>query len=193
MFRTVSLSIIRSYSLYTQQWYMSYRQLSSSRLSLLLESCLQTCMAYTIAECTVNSSWWWREKLSETYRVPVQNRFEKLVYLVAFILRKWSKSVCSQLPSSLTYHTADIFAIRYKLHSFGETTVFRFAVPFCCLQTLAWPISSLGTVLIELSVCVCGFCLVRYFVSLHSHTAHCSDVTTSTLMSYNALLFSAHL
>jgi hypothetical protein len=30
MFRTVPLSIIRSYSLYTQQWYMSYRQLSSS-------------------------------------------------------------------------------------------------------------------------------------------------------------------
>jgi hypothetical protein len=25
MFRTVPLSIIRSYSLYTQQWYMSYR------------------------------------------------------------------------------------------------------------------------------------------------------------------------
>jgi hypothetical protein len=25
MFRTVTLSIIRSFSLYTQQWYMSYR------------------------------------------------------------------------------------------------------------------------------------------------------------------------
>jgi len=25
MFRTVPLSIIRSFSLYTQQWYMSYR------------------------------------------------------------------------------------------------------------------------------------------------------------------------
>jgi hypothetical protein len=43
MFRTVPLSIINSYSLYTQQWYMSYRQLSS-RLSLQLESCLQTCV-----------------------------------------------------------------------------------------------------------------------------------------------------
>jgi hypothetical protein len=29
MFLTVPLSIIRSYSLYTQQWYMSYRQLSN--------------------------------------------------------------------------------------------------------------------------------------------------------------------
>jgi hypothetical protein len=63
MFRTVSLSIISSYSLYTQQWYMSYRQLSSNRIRIelqfiliLLDSCLQTCMTYTIAECTVNNS-----------------------------------------------------------------------------------------------------------------------------------------
>jgi hypothetical protein len=31
MFRTVPLSIIRSYSLYTQQWYMSYRSVDSFR------------------------------------------------------------------------------------------------------------------------------------------------------------------
>jgi hypothetical protein len=31
MFRTVPLSIIRSYSLYTQQWYMSYRFVDSFR------------------------------------------------------------------------------------------------------------------------------------------------------------------
>jgi len=31
MFRTVSLSIIRSFSLYTQQWYMSYRYADSLR------------------------------------------------------------------------------------------------------------------------------------------------------------------
>jgi len=30
MFRTVPLSIIRSFSLYTQQWYMSYRFADSS-------------------------------------------------------------------------------------------------------------------------------------------------------------------
>jgi hypothetical protein len=98
MFQTVSLSIIRSYSLYTQQWYMSYRQLlSSSRIRMelwssiltLLESCLQTCMTYTSAECTVNDSWWWTEELSETCRVSFQNKFEKLVRLVGFIVRKF--------------------------------------------------------------------------------------------------------
>ena len=42
MFRTVPLSITRSFSLYTQQWYMS--------------SCQQTYMTYTIAVCTVKNS-----------------------------------------------------------------------------------------------------------------------------------------
>jgi len=53
MFRTVPLSIIRSYSLYTRQWYMSYRFADSFRagprwncssILVLVESCLQTCM-----------------------------------------------------------------------------------------------------------------------------------------------------
>jgi hypothetical protein len=37
-----------------------------------LERCLQTCMTYTIAECTVNNSWWWTVGLSETCRVSFQ-------------------------------------------------------------------------------------------------------------------------
>ena len=36
---------------------------------LLLTSCQQTCMTYTIAVCTVKNSWWWTEELSETCRV----------------------------------------------------------------------------------------------------------------------------
>jgi len=57
MFRTVPLSIIRS--LFTVRSAMVYvilvrRQLSSRTRMVLLESCLQTCMTYTIAECTVN-------------------------------------------------------------------------------------------------------------------------------------------
>jgi len=39
MFRTVSVSVIRSL----------FRS-----ILVLLESCLQTCMTYTIAQCTVN-------------------------------------------------------------------------------------------------------------------------------------------
>ena len=47
MFRTAPLSIIRSFSLYTQQWYMSYR---------FADSCQQTCMTYTTAVVTVKDS-----------------------------------------------------------------------------------------------------------------------------------------
>ena len=83
MFRTVPPSIIRSFSLYTQQWYMSYRYADSLRAN-----CQQTCMTYTIAACTVKNSWWWMEELSETCRVLSQkNKFEKLVHLVGFIIR----------------------------------------------------------------------------------------------------------
>ena len=57
MFRTVPLSIIRS--LFTVHSAMVYviqvcRQLSSRTRMELIESCLQTCMTDTIAECTVN-------------------------------------------------------------------------------------------------------------------------------------------
>ena len=39
---------------------------------ILLASCQQNCMTYTIAVCTVKNSWRRTEELSETYRVSVQ-------------------------------------------------------------------------------------------------------------------------
>jgi len=63
MFRTVPLSIIRSFSLYKQHMFAD---------SLLLANCQQTCMTYTIAVCRVKNSWWWTEELSETRRVLFQ-------------------------------------------------------------------------------------------------------------------------
>jgi len=79
MFRTVPLSIIRSFSLYTQQWYMPYRFAGSS-----LASCQQTC-----THCCVYS-----EKLLMMDRGTVRNiqlysknKFEKLVHLVGFTIR----------------------------------------------------------------------------------------------------------
>ena len=62
MIRTVPLSIIMSFSLYTQQWYTSYRFADSLRAGsgweflILLASCQQTCMTYTITVCTVKNS-----------------------------------------------------------------------------------------------------------------------------------------
>ena len=141
VFWTVPPSIIRSFSLYTQQWYMSYgfadslragsgwfhpdpaRKLSANlydiyhcyqngSILILLASCQQTCMTYTIAirmvpswscsqavskpvwhttaVCTVKNSWWWTEELSETCRVSFQNKFVKFVHLVGFIIGNMS-------------------------------------------------------------------------------------------------------
>ena len=81
MFRTVPLSIIRSFSLYTQQWYMSYRlcwQLASRSICSCSQAVSVTCMTYTMAVCTVKNSWWWTEELSETCTVSFQIKFVEI-------------------------------------------------------------------------------------------------------------------
>jgi len=57
MFRTVPLSIIRClFPVHSAMVYVIQvcRQLSSNSILVLLESCLQTCMTYTIVECIGN-------------------------------------------------------------------------------------------------------------------------------------------
>jgi len=65
MFRTISLSIIRSLALYRQQWYMP----------LLCVQC------YTRDDGQINCT-----KHVEFYS---KNKFEKLVHLVGFIIRNF--------------------------------------------------------------------------------------------------------
>jgi len=55
MFRTVPLSIIRRFSLYTQQWYMSYRFAESLRAGSG-RNLVASCMTYSIAVCTMKNS-----------------------------------------------------------------------------------------------------------------------------------------
>jgi hypothetical protein len=42
---------------------------------------------YHCCVCAVKNSWWWTEELSETCNVSFQNKFNKLVHLVGFILK----------------------------------------------------------------------------------------------------------
>jgi hypothetical protein len=65
-----------------------------SSILILLESCQETCMTYTIAECTVNNSWYWTEELPKHVEFHFQNKFEKLVHLVGFIIRKFLRNCC---------------------------------------------------------------------------------------------------
>jgi hypothetical protein len=113
MFWTIPPSTTGNFSLYTQQ----------------------TCMTYTTAVCTVKNSWWWTEKLSETCKVSIHNKFEKLVHLVGFIVRNsvssfqlhpiikqmtscshdvielWSKTCCYQNTRSNHNCCAQIFQL----------------------------------------------------------------------------------
>ena len=104
MFRTVPLSIIRSFSLYTQQWYMSYslrtgsgrnqfrpdpaRKLSAnadgtSSVLILLASC----MTYTTAVCTVRTPDDGQRNCPKYAEFYSKNKFEKLMRLVGLLIR----------------------------------------------------------------------------------------------------------
>jgi hypothetical protein len=99
MFRTVPLSIIRSFYCTHSNDVCHTRLLTAVEQDQDVPSwsclqtvskpvcCQQTCMTYTIAVCTVKNSWWWTEELSETCRDSFQDKFEKLVYLVGFVIR----------------------------------------------------------------------------------------------------------
>ena len=77
MFRTVPLSIIRSFSLYTQQWYMSYRFADSKPLWHIPLLCVH-----------------WKAPDDGQRNCPKhvefysKNKFEKLLHPVGFIIRK---------------------------------------------------------------------------------------------------------
>ena len=90
MFRTVPLSIIRSFSPYTQQWYMSYRFADS----------LRAVPSWSYSQA-VSKPVWHKPFLCVQWKTPddgqrncpkhvefySKNKFEKLVHLVGFITR----------------------------------------------------------------------------------------------------------
>jgi hypothetical protein len=121
VFRTVPLSIVRSYSLYIQQWYISYRFVDSFRAAagsgwncsfilILLESCLQTCMTYSIAECTVNNSWRWTEELSETCRVSFPKKIWEISASSWFYYTEISQKSCERQHLWSFYSTIPVCA-----------------------------------------------------------------------------------
>jgi len=94
LFRTVPLSVIRSFSLYTQQWYMSYRFSDSLRAG-------SGCHPSWACSQTVSKPVWHTPFMSVQWKTPgdgqrncpkhvefhSKNKFKKLVHLVGFIIR----------------------------------------------------------------------------------------------------------
>jgi len=90
MFRTVPLSIIRSFTPYTQQWYMSYsirrfRPDPARKLSANLYDIYHCCV---YSEKTLDDGQRNCPKHVEFYS---KNKFEKLVQLVCFFYKNLSR------------------------------------------------------------------------------------------------------
>jgi len=89
MFRTVTLSIISSFSLYTQQWYMSYMSADSLRAGAGRASCSCSQAVWHIPLMCVQ----WKTpddgKRNSPKHIDFYSKieFEKLVHLVCFIVR----------------------------------------------------------------------------------------------------------
>ena len=82
-----------------------YKLSSRARMFILvlLESCLQTCMTYTIAECAVKKLLM-MDRGTVRNRFSCQNKFVKLVHLVGFIIKK---TYCKCF-SCLTQYTLEV-------------------------------------------------------------------------------------
>jgi len=99
MFRAVPLSIIRSFfAVHTTMVYgichtglltaCEQDQDGTGSVLILLVSCRQTCMTYTIAVCTAKKTPDdGQRNCPKHVEFYSKNRFEKLVHLVAFIVR----------------------------------------------------------------------------------------------------------
>jgi len=122
MFRTVPLSIIRNFLLYTQQWYMSYRFADSSRAgSVPSWSCSQA----------VSKPVWHISLLCVQWRTPddgqrncpkhaefySKNKFEKLMHLVGFIISIHSVLCLTTGPKPLPKRVQ--LRVRYSASSFN--------------------------------------------------------------------------
>ena len=132
MFRTVPLSIVRSFSQYTQQWYMSYRFADSLRagsgrnsvLILLARNCPKHVEFYS------------------------KNKCEKLVHLFGFIIRIQApglflvlygnsnvlllESGCVRPHWHCCCHLVSFDAVRWPL----QVNLLMFVILFLCYLTL---------------------------------------------------------
>ena len=101
------------YSLYTQQWCMSYRFGDSFRAGAYAPARKLSVWHIPLQSVQWINSWWWTDELSETCRVSWQNKFVKLVQIVGFITNKFVTMhghmsrctvICHDARSHVTLH-----------------------------------------------------------------------------------------
>jgi len=142
MFRTVPLSIIRSFSLYTQQWHTSHSvaeslQAGSGWNCVPFRSCLQA----------VGIPVWHIPLLCVQWKTPDEgqrncpkhvefhskNKFEKLVHLIGFVIRNLSRCTVtwtSKVSWNVHFHNNyDNNASKYHCYGAG--------IRLCCFPVLS--------------------------------------------------------
>ena len=133
MFRTVPLSIIRSFSQCTQQWYTSYQfgdslqAGSGCSILILFASCQQTSMTYIIVVCTVKNSWWWREELSQTCRVSFQKKKKREISASSWFY--YTKFITMHGHMNVKFHTNPLIGGQARsfayLHTFNSSALYQ--------------------------------------------------------------------
>jgi hypothetical protein len=98
MFRTVPLSTIGNFSLYTQQWYMTYTFVDILRAGSgwnIVPSCSQA-VSKSVCHIALLCVLWkipdgGQRNCPKHVEFPSKNKFERLVHLVWFIVRNLSR------------------------------------------------------------------------------------------------------
>ena len=137
------------FSLYTQQCYMSYRFADSLWAGAFAPVHKLSPNLYDICHCCVYSernSWWWTEELSETCRVSFQNKFEKLVHLVGFIIRNFSRCAVTWMSKKFSFYLLYIINVLRAVSKMLCTLIYR-KVPehnriLYCTRTRMWCVVS---------------------------------------------------
>ena len=130
MFRTVPLPIIRSlFTAYSALVYVIQvcRQLSSRSIWSCSKAVYKPVWHIPVPSMQWINSWCWAEELSETCRVPCQNKFEKLVHLVGFII-KTNKSVLLKIMAQMITFSKLKPYIKLKFHSW----IWKFNFTYTC-------------------------------------------------------------
>jgi hypothetical protein len=111
------------YSLYTQQWYMSYRFVDSFWAGPgwnYSKAVYKPVWHIPLLSVQWINSWWWTDELSETCKFSWQNKFVELVHLDGFIIKK--KPIYSVAPKKYTHCTL-ILMSKECIHFFGPLCI----------------------------------------------------------------------
>ena len=141
MFRTVPLSIIRSFSLYTEQWFMSYRFADSLRAGSgrnwfpagKLSTNLYDILVYHCCVCIKELLMMDRGTV-RNMQFYSRNIFEKLVYLVGFIIRTHTHTHTHTHTYIYIYvfYISHIYIYTHEIYIFHLLSIFSTVCVYCC-------------------------------------------------------------